>query len=322
MYATEVKAFGGPEVLQLVEVPDPEAGPGEVLIDTSVATVLWVETVIRRDGGPAYFDIQPPYTPGNGVAGVVSAVGAGVDPGWIGREVVAHTGGGGGYAQHVAVSAEGVSAIPAGLTAAEAAALLHDGVTATAIFDRLQVGPSDRVLVVGASGGLGIVSMQLAHARGARVVGTARDQSKLERLRRHVQVGPIVDSEDAAWQQQIRAGLGEADVILDNVGGSLGEAAFELLAPHGRFSAHGTPSGRFAALDAGRVAQRGADVITISDVQLSIEARHGLTERVLAEAAQGRVRPLIGQCWPLERAAEAHAAIENRTAIGTTQLVA
>ena len=69
MYAIQVKEFGGPEVLELVEVPDPEAGPGEVLIDTSIATVLWVETMIRRGDGPPYFTIEPPYMPGNGVAG-------------------------------------------------------------------------------------------------------------------------------------------------------------------------------------------------------------------------------------------------------------
>ncbi len=320
MRAIQVKAFGGPEVLQLVEVPEPEAGLGTVVIDTSIATVLWVETMIRRGDGPAYFGIEPPYTPGNGVAGVVSAVGAGVNEGWIGRDVVAHTGGGGGYAERVAVSVEGVAAIPTGLPASTAAALVHDGVTATSIFDRLAVGPHDRVLVVGASGGLGIVSIQLAHARGARVMATGRDRHKLERLRASGLPAAFVDSDDADWQARVRARFGEVDVIVDNVGGTLGEAAFELLAARGRFSAHGTPSGRFATLDAGLVRERGADLITIGDVQLSIDARRRLTERALADAAEGRIRPLVGQSWPLERAAEAHAAIEGRTVIGTTQL--
>jgi NADPH:quinone reductase len=321
MRAIQVKAFGGPEVLQVVDIPAPQAGPGEVVIETSIATVLWVETMIRRGDGPAYFGIEPPYTPGNGVAGVVSAVGAGVDEGMMGREVVAHTGGGGGYAERVVVSAEGVAAIPQGLPASTAAALLHDGVTATSIFDRLRVGPQDRVLVVGASGGLGIAAIQLAHARGARVMATARDRHKLERLRAHGVPATLVDSDDAAWQEQIRAQFGAVDVVIDNVGGTLGEAAFELLAPHGRFSAHGTPSGRFANLDAGAVRERGADLITIGDVQLNIDVRRRLTERALADAADGRFRPLVGQSWPLEHAAEAHAAIEDRTVIGTTQLI-
>ena len=219
MRAIQVKAFGGPEVLQLMEVPEPQAGPGEVVIDTSIATVLWVETMIRRGDGPPYFGIEPPYTPGNGVAGVVSAVGAGVDDGWIGREVVAHTGGGGGYAERVAVSAEGVAVIPQDLPASTAAALVHDGVTATSIFDRLGSGRGDRVLVVGASGGLGIATIQLAHARGARVMATARDRHKLERLRAHGLPAALVDSDDATWPKQVRAQFGEMDVVIDNIGG-------------------------------------------------------------------------------------------------------
>jgi NADPH2:quinone reductase len=318
MQAVQVKKFGGPEVLQLVEVPDPVAGPGEVVIETAVASVLWVETMIRRTGGRPYFNLEPPYVPGNGVGGVVSAVGQGVDPYWVGQQVVAHTSGGGGYAQLVAVSAEGLSAVPAGLKVADAAALLHDGVTVTAIFDRLRVAAGDRVLVVGASGGLGIVAMQLARSRGVQVIGTARDESKLARLR---QFGTVVDSDDVDWPDRIRLAMGTADVIIDNVGGILGEAAFDLLAQHGRFSAHGTPSGRFANLDGRLVRERGADVAGIADVQLSTDARRRLTDRILIDAAAGRIRPLIGQTWPFGRAADAHAAIESRTVIGTTQLL-
>jgi NADPH2:quinone reductase len=130
----------------------------------------------------------------------------------------------------------------------------------------------------------------------------------------------IVDSDDPEWPARIRTAIGEVDVILDNVGGDLGEAAFELLAKGGRFSAHGTPSGRFANLDTERVNERGAEVIGIGNVQLSLAERHRLTDLILAEAAAGTIRPLIGQTWPLGQAAEAHAAIEARTVLGTTQL--
>jgi NADPH2:quinone reductase len=200
----------------------------------------------------------------------------------------------------------------------EAAALLHDGVTGLAIFDRLRVGPGDRVLVVGASGGLGIMAMQLAVCRGARVIGTARDEGKLARLRH---LGTVVDSDARDWKEQVRTEVGEVDVVIDNVGGDLGESAFDLLATGGRFSAHGTPSGRFADLDAELVRQRAADVVGIGDVQLDMATRRRLTERMLAEAAAGRIRPVIGQTFPLERAAEAHAAIESRTVFGATQLL-
>ncbi|HEX4428017.1 MAG TPA: zinc-binding dehydrogenase [Frankiaceae bacterium] len=319
MQAVQVKAFGGPEVLQPVEVPAPSAKPGEVVIETAVASVLWVETMIRRTGGRPYFTVEPPYVPGNGVGGIVIAVGEGVDPGWIARAVVAHTSGTGGYAQMVAVPAEGVSVVPSGLDVADAAALLHDGVTATAIFDRLRVAEGDRVLVLGASGGLGIAAMQLARCRGAQVIAAARDARKLARLRR---LGTIVDSDDADWQDRVRGAIGEADVIIDNLGGALGDAAFGLLAREGRFSAHGTASGRFANLDPTLVRERRAEVIGIGDVQLDTGTRRTLMDRILVDASAGRIRPLIGQTWPLARAAEAHAAIEARTVMGTTQLLA
>ncbi|MCW2549349.1 MAG: putative dehydrogenase, partial [Mycobacterium sp.] len=115
--------------------------------------------------------------------------------------------------------------------------------------------------------------------------------------------------------------LEEVDVIIDNIGGALGEAAFDLLAQNGRFSAHGTPSGRFANLDPDRIRERGAEVIGIRDAQLDTATRRRLTDQILAEAAAGTIHPVIGQTWPLERAAQAHAAIENRTVFGTTQLL-
>jgi NADPH2:quinone reductase len=318
MRAVQVSEFGGPEVLRLVSAPEPVARPGGVLIETAVASVLWVETMIRRTGGRPFFNVDPPYIPGNGVGGTVSAVGAGVDPAWLGREVVAHTGGAGGYAERVALPADAVSIVPAGLKVSAAAALLHDGITAVAIFDRLRVSAGDRVLVVGASGGLGIVAMQLARSRAARVVGTARDETKLARLR---WLGTVVDSEALDWKAQVRSHLDEVDVVIDNVGGALGEAAFDLLAQHGRYSAHGTPSGSFADLDPELVRLRGAEVVGIRDVQRSTDVRRRLTDQILAEAAAGTITPVIGQTWPLERAADAHAAIEDRTVFGTTQLV-
>ena len=92
MQVAVVKEFGAPEVLVSDEAPDPVAGPSEVLIDVAVADVLWVETMIRRDGGGGYWNLTPPYVPGTAVAGHVTSVGDGVDSAWIGRRAVAHTG--------------------------------------------------------------------------------------------------------------------------------------------------------------------------------------------------------------------------------------
>jgi NADPH2:quinone reductase len=321
MQAAVVTRFGAPDVLIVTEVPEPLAGPGDVVIAVAVADVLWIETAIRQGNATDYFDMRPPYVPGNGVAGRVSAVGDGVDVDWIGREVVAHAGEG-GYAEQVVVPAEGVSAVPAGLGFPEAAALVADGGTALALFDWTEIGPGDAVLVVGASGGLGIVSLQLARSRGARVVAVARDERKLARIR---ELGPVavIDSDTPGWVERAREALGGegADVILDNVGGSVGEAAFAAIARSGRFSAHGSPSGRFAVIDPAEAERRDVTVRGIEAVQLPAGERKRLTEEALAEAAAGRIQPVIGQTFPLARAADAHAAIERRAVFGKTLLL-
>ena len=316
-----VTRFGAPEVLVTDEATDPVAGPGEVVIDVAVADVLWVETMIRQGGGGEYFDMTPPYVPGNGVAGRVGAVADGVDPGWLGRRVVAHAGQG-GYAERVVVRADRLSAVPDGLGLHEAAALLADGSTALALFEGMRIGPEDRVLIVGASGGLGIVTVQLARARAARVVAVARAERKLARIR-ELGADAVIDSEAPDWVEQARAALGDdgADVILDNIGGRVGEAAFAAIAPGGRFSAHGSPSGRFAAVDPAEAKRRGVTMHGIEDVQLPASDRKRLMEEALAEAAAGRIKPVIGQTFPLAEAAQAHAAIERRGVFGKTLLL-
>jgi NADPH:quinone reductase len=320
VHAATVIKFGGPEVFQVVERPEPVPGAGEVVIAVEVADTLWLETVVRSGAGQDYWPMRPPYVPGNGVAGRVSQVGDGVDRALLGRRVVAHTGNEGGYADRAVVAADAVSAVPDGLDLTVAAALLHDGPTALALFDITKVGPKDVVLVVGASGGLGILLVQLGRARAARVVAIARG-AKLDRVRR---LGPdaVIDSAQPDWLEQARAVLPEAgaDVVMDNVGGDLGEASFALLAAGGRFSAHGTPSGRFARLDRQAAHGRGIEVTGIEAVQMSADELKRYTEQALRAAADGAISPIIGQTFALEQAGPAHAAIEGRDIFGKTLL--
>jgi NADPH2:quinone reductase len=320
MRAVTVTRFGGPEVLEVVERPDQPPGPGQVAVAVAVADTLWVETMVRSGAGQNYFPTRPPYVPGNSVAGRISQLGDGVDPALLGREVIARTGGEGGYADRLVVGADAVSAIPGGLSPQEAVALTADATTALVLFDITKVSAGDAVLVVGASGGLGIVSIQLARARGASVVAVARDV-KLDRVR---ELGPdaVVDSERPDWVAAARAALppGGADVVFDNVGGALGEASFALVADGGRFSAHGTPSGRFAQVDQADARRRNITVTGIQAAQMTAAERLRYTERALTEAAAGHIRPVIGQVFPLEQAAAAHAAIEGRDVFGKTLL--
>jgi NADPH2:quinone reductase len=325
MRVAEVTRFGPPEVLVTRDRPDPLPGPREVVIDVAAADTLWVETLIRSGAGQDVWPMRPPYVPGGAVAGHISVLGDGVDPGLSGRAVVAHvrTRGHaeGGYAEKVVVPVDAPVDVPDGLPLTAAAALLHDGPTALALFGLTAIGASDTVLVIGASGGLGIVSLQLARVRAKRVVATARGVAKLDRVRL---LGPdaVVDTEAPDWVARARDALGGgADVVLDNIGGEIGEAAFPLLEPGGRFSAHGTPSGRFARIDPREAERRGVRLFGIGDVQLPDDQRRRYTAEALAEAGAGTLAPVVGQSFPLDQAAAAHAAIEARTVFGTTLLL-
>ncbi|WP_327316081.1 zinc-binding dehydrogenase [Streptomyces sp. NBC_01235] len=205
MRAAQVKAFGGPEVLGTVDLPDPVAGPGEVLIEVAHADTIFVETQVRAGRFRAYFPVEPPYVPGGGVSGTVSEVGAGVDAGWVGRRVTSFVNG--SYAERVTAPVTALTPVPGELDLRTAAALVHDGVTAAGLLERTAVAPGDRVLILGASGGMGTLLIQLARARGARVLAAARGAQKLA-LVRDLGAHAVVDVSDAGWVERAREALG------------------------------------------------------------------------------------------------------------------
>jgi len=322
MLVTEVSRFGGPEVLTPRRVPDPVAGPGQVVVETAAADVLFVDTMIRSGRAGDFFEITPPYRPGNGVAGHVIAAGMGVDPSWQGRAVVAHTGqagGSGGYAEQAVVAESDLIAVPRGLGLAEAAALLHDGSTAFGLIGRVAIRPFDWVLVTAAGGGLGVLLVQLAEALGGRVIAAARGQAKLD-LARDAGARVVLDYSVPDWAGQVRAltkGHG-ADVVFDGAGGGLGRAAFEVTARGGQYSAHGMSDG-FTRIDPQEAARREITVYYVPRYEPAAFRQHAAT--ALATAAAGRLRPVIGQTFPLDRAAQAHAAIEARATLAKTLLL-
>ena len=318
----EVRAtsFGGPEVLEVGEAPEPAAGPGEAVVGASVVPVLMLEAQIRGGWGE-YFGVEPPYVPGNGVAGEVASVGGGVDPGWVGRRVVARTEGG-GYAERAVVPAEGLTPVPDGLGLPEAAALLHDGPTALGLVEGAGIRPGEWALVLAAGGGMGTLLVQLARAAGARVVGAARGEGKLG-LVRGLGAEAVVDYSEAGWPGRVLEATGGdgPDVVFDGVGGRVGEEAFGITARGGRFSAHGAASGDFAEIDPQDAERREVNVTGIERVQFAPADARRLAERAMSEAAAGRLRPVVGRTFPLERAAEAHAAMEARGVVGKTLLL-
>jgi NADPH:quinone reductase len=325
MRVVRATAFGGPQVLESGEAADPEPGPGEVLVDVSVAEVLFLDTQLRAGWGREFFGLEPPFVPGVGVAGVVAAVGDGVEAALIGRPVIASSsssGGynGGGYAERIAVPAVAAIEVPGGVGLHDAIAAIHDGVTALSRLEKAEIERGDHVLVTAASGSLGSWLVTLAARAGATVVAAARGERKLAAAReRGAQVA--VDYSHEGWADRARAEIDGAalDVVFDGVGGQIGRAAFELTGRGARFFSYGSASGSFPDIVSDAEA-RGVHVIGIGD-RVSASERRRYAEQALALLAAGEIRPLIGQVVPLERASDAHAAIEDRSVPGKTLLV-
>jgi NADPH2:quinone reductase len=312
MRAIWLHEFGGPEVLAIGDAPDPVAGPGEAVVAVAHANITFVETQFRATGaGP--FKPALPMIPGNGVGGVVAAVGAGVDPALAGARVIAGTGGAGGYAERVAVAADALIAVPDGLALDAAVALLADGRTATLLSRAAAPQPGERVLVEAAAGGVGSLLVQLASAAGAAVVAAAGGERKLA-LARALGAAECVDYTQPGWTDAVAP----VDVVFDGVGGEIGRSAFGLLRRGGRMVSFGLASGEWAGIDEAEAAARGVALIGLA--RPSPEETREATEWILAEAVAGRVRPVICQRFPLERAADAHAAIAARDTVGKTLL--
>jgi NADPH:quinone reductase len=324
--AIEVPRFGDSDVLELRALPDPSPAPGQILVAASASDVLFVDTMIRSGRGVDYFPIRPPYVPGNGVGGTIVGLGAGVDANWLGRPVVAHTGGTGGtggYAELAAVDLADCAPVIDDVDLLDATAVLHDGTTALRVLEKTTPMEGEWVLVLGAAGGMGLLLVQLLAGRGAHVVGAARGVTKREIVSEAGAVAAI-DYDDPGWTDAMLDASGghRPTVVLDGVGGAIGGEAFGLIADHGRFSAHGTPSGSFALVDSAEAERRGVAVTTIADLRYGQKGdRSRLLAAILAEIGTGQVAPLVGQTYSLAEASKAHLAIESRETVAKTLLL-
>lgn len=310
------------------DVPPPAAGPGEVVVEVAVADVLFLDTQLRTGWGREWFPMALPYVPGNGVGGTVTEVGPGVDAGWVGRQVIARVGRHvngvqvpvGGYAERAAAPVGELIEVPDGLGLPEAITFLHDGATALHLLDRASIAEGEWVLVNAAGGSLGAFLVPLAKAAGAQVVGAARGESKLA-LVREWGADAAVDYSEPGWVDRVRAVAEGVDVVFDGAGGARGRDAFELARPGARFLAYGAASGDFVQVGPDEARRREVRLIGMADLGNDADKNHRNLRRLLADAAAGKVRPFVGQTFPLERAGEAHAAIEERRTVGKTVLL-
>jgi NADPH2:quinone reductase len=305
--AVVMREFGPPQVLGPAEVAEPQPGPGEVVIDVEAASITFVETQVRA-GKPPHPSMLPalPAILGNGVGGTVA-----------GRRVVASLNGTGGYAEFAVAPAARLVEVPDGLAMRDAVALLADGRTALALAGRALPRAGDTVVVEAAAGGVGTLLVQLARQAGARVVALAGRPDKLA-VARDLGAELAVDYSQDGWAEQVRDAVGHVNVVFDGVGGGIGLAAFGLLGTGGRFCPFGMASGSFTPVSAELAQER--QVSVLPGTLASAAELLTLVRTALAEAAAGRLRPVVGQELGLAEAAAAHAAIEARQTIGKTLL--
>ncbi len=264
MHVVTARRPGPPDVFAVEEAPDPEPGPGQVVVDVAVAAITFVDTQMRAGRFPRVRPEDFPLVLGNGVAGTVAAVGGGVDAGWLGAEVVTATGGRGGYATRAVAAVADLHRIPAGLDLRDAAALLADGRTALGLARAAGVGPDDTVAVTAAGGGVGSLLVQIARNAGATVVALAGGRAKRD-LALDLGAAAALDYRDPAWPDRLaEAAPGGLTVAFDGVGGDVSAplvaraaAGRPLPAPRrgqrelgrarrgrgGRAGAHGDPAG-------------------------------------------------------------------------------
>ncbi len=334
MRAIRQHAFGGPEVLRYETVPDPEPGPGQVRIAARAIGVHLLDTVFRsgdRDRLP-YDPPEPPTTPGRETAGIVDAVGEGVDPAWIGRRVVAHLGpAAGGYAERAVRDLTAVHALPEDVGFEQAVAMIGTGRTALMV---LEVGPvtsEDVVIVPAAAGGIGTLLVQAAKRAGARVVGLAGGPVKTAQVTANG-ADAAVDYRADDWTDRLDHALDhvldsapggrEATLLYDSVGGDVGRATLERLGPGARMIVFGWSSGRATDVSVDDIVGRSLTVS--SALGPSLIARMGglrrLETRALEELAAGRLAPAV-HTFALADAGEAHRALEHRETSGKVVLL-
>ena len=325
MRALLSRAPGGPETLELAELPDPAAGAGQVVVAVRACSINYPDVLIIEDR----YQFKPPrpFAPGSEIAGVVAAVGDGVTAFAPGDRVLA-TVGHGGLAEQVAVDAGRLYRLPEGRSFAEGAALLLTyATTIHALADRGRLQAGQSLLVLGAAGGVGLAAVELGKAMGARVVAAVSSEEKAAAAR---EAGadetlvygraPFDRDQSKALAEQFKALGGKQgfDVIYDPVGGDYAEPALRAIGWEGRYLVVGFPAG-IPRLPLNLTLLKSCDVCGVfwgAFAARDPAANAAHVERLFALWAEGRIGPRVTQRFPLERGGEAIATMAARGAIG------
>lgn len=324
MKAILSKAPGLPDTLVLEDVPSPVAKPGEVVVSIKAVGVNFPDFLIIQD----MYQFKPPrpFSPGGEISGVVKLVGEGVTTLKIGDKVFGSIGSG-GMAEEVATPASRMTPMPEGMPFDEAAAFLMTyGTSHYALKDRAHIKPGEKLLVLGAAGGVGLAAVELGRAMGAHVIAAASTQEKVDfAISKGAHQGfvypenPLSKEQQKAFSDQIKAiGGGGVDVIYDGVGGDYAEPAVRALNWEGRFLVIGFPAG-IPKLPLNLTLLKNCQVVGVfwgAFVARDPKAHAENLADLFRLYKEGAIRPHVSNTYRLDQAAEAIKELSERRAKG------
>lgn len=323
MKAVLSKTVGGPEALVIEDVPTPSPGKGQVLVQVKACGVNYPDVLIIQD----MYQFKPPrpFSPGGEISGIVSAVGEGVTHVKPGDRVLASTGNG-GMAEYALAGAHGVMPIPEGMPFDEAAAFLMTyGTSYYALKDRADPKPGEKLLVLGAAGGVGIAAVELGKAMGLEVIAAASTQEKVDFcLSKGADKGLVYAAElDKDGQKKFADDIkaisgGGVDIVYDGVGGNYAEPAVRALNWEGRFLVIGFPAG-IPKLPLNLTLLKSCDVRGVfwgAAVARDPKAHAQNCKELFDLYKAGKIRPHVSNSYPLDKAPDAIRELQNRKATG------
>ncbi len=319
-----VRAYGGPEVLEVSDADISAPGAGEIRLRHSAIGLNYIDTYFRTGLYPPPMGL--PFTPGLEAAGIVDAVGDGVTNLQVGQRVAYGSGPLGAYAAARVIPADKVIAIPDSIPDETAAAMMLKGMTAQYLLRQTYaVKPGDTILIHAAAGGVGLIAGQWAKHLGATVIGTAGSEEKAALAKAHGYDHVILYRQEdiAARVKEITGGKG-VPVVYDGVGKDTFEASLNCLRPRGLLVSFGNASGAVTGVNLGILAAKGSLYVTRPTLASYTATRADLdacANDLIGVVAGGAVRIEINQRLPLNRAADAHRALEGRATTGCTVLL-
>ncbi|MEV7341380.1 zinc-binding dehydrogenase [Streptomyces sp. NPDC093544] len=304
MKAIAIQTYGGPEGLAVINLPAPAPAAGQVVIATEAVGVGGVDTLIRS-GALAAYGFKEGHIPGGEVAGTVTAVGDGVDASWIGRRVWAFTGTGGGYVEQALATVEEILPLPTNLSAVDAVTLGSAGVVAHFGLRHAHFAPGERVLVRGAAGSIGIMTVQLAARGGAAAVAVTTSSAERGEQLRRLGATHVLDRSGEGGEQA-PAGY---DVIIDVAAGKDMPSFFDRLNANGRMVAVGAVAGQPPADFGMKIMaafQKSMSFAAFSAATVTGADRRAVRSEQFAAASRSEIETVVHEVLPLDAAVLAH----------------